>query len=220
MNIWNTMRTIGLGLALSLAACSTTKDRPVSAGSTDWLIGPIIEGKNYSVGMPEHPTPNGDGSYSFTMPATPAVHTHYVTLPHGSLAGKTSIRFRYRIEMEPGTVIQPRTAPGGPSMITLYFQQRGDDWSGSARYETYRWYYTPGTIMPLTAGEFEMVAPLDGNWTAIQMSSRETEPGRYAAAIADATEVGFVLGGGDGYGHGVYSEGGPVRFTIISYEVL
>ena len=36
---------------------------------------------------------------------------------------------RYRIEADPGVRIVPATAPQSPSIITLYFQRGGDNWS-------------------------------------------------------------------------------------------
>ena len=41
-------------------------------------------------------------------------------------------------------------------------------------------------------------------------------PGR--AALIDADEVGFVLGGGTGYGHGVYATG-RARITVTAFSV-
>jgi hypothetical protein len=63
-----------------------------------------------------------------------------------------------------------------------------------------------------------MVAPLDGNWTAVQRSSARNNPAAFRAAIAASDQVGFVLGGGDGYGHGVTATG-PARLTILDFRV-
>jgi len=63
-----------------------------------------------------------------------------------------------------------------------------------------------------------MIAPFSGNWTAVERSSARTNPGAFAAALAEADQVGFVLGGGDGYGHGVFATG-PARIVVTDFRV-
>jgi hypothetical protein len=63
-----------------------------------------------------------------------------------------------------------------------------------------------------------MVAPLTGNWTAVQSSTARTNPAGFTAAIAEADQVGFVLGGGDGYGHGVHATG-RARLIVTEFRV-
>ena len=185
--------------------------------ASEWVIGPIIRGRNYSEGAPLHPTPRRDGGWQIDLPRRPG-GVHYVTFPHGSLAGKRRIVMRYRIEAAPGVQIVPSTAPQSPSILTLYFQRSGDNWSARGRFEAYRWYATFASQSPLKPGEHVIVAPLNGNWTAVQTSSARTNPAAFAAALEEADQVGFVLGGGDGYGHGVYATG-PARLIVTDFRV-
>ena len=182
-----------------------------------WTIGPIINGRTYSVGMPRHPSPVAGGEWQINLPRAPG-SVHYVTFRHGSLAGKREIVMRYRVEAAPGVRIVPTTNPALPSIITLYFQRRGDTWSGRGRFETYRWYATFASQMPITPGDHVITAPLNGAWTAVQTSSAQTAPAAFRAAIADADQVGFVLGGGDGFGHGVHATG-RARLIVKSFRV-
>lgn len=182
----------------------------------DWTIGPIIRGRNYSRGAPLHPKPGRTG-WSIDLPRAPG-SVHYVTFPHGSLAGKRRIVMRYRIDAAPGVEIRPITVPHLPSMLTLYFQRAGDNWSARGPFETFRWYATFATHSPMTPGEHVMVAPLNGNWTAVQTSSARTNPAAFRAALAEAEQVGFVLGGGDGVGHGVFATG-PARLTVTDFRI-
>ena len=182
-----------------------------------WTIGPIIKGRNYSVGMPLHPAPSAWGGWQIDLPRAPG-SVHYVTFRHGSLAGKREIVMRYRVEVAPGVRIVPTTNPALPSIITLYFQRRGDNWSGRGQFETYRWYATFASHMPIAPGDHVITAPLDGVWTAVQTSTARTAPAAFRAAIADADQVGFVLGGGDGYGHGVHATG-RARLIVKSFRV-
>jgi hypothetical protein len=143
---------------------------------------------------------------------------HYVTTHFGSLAGRSRIVLRYLVESEPNVRIVPATDPNGPSIITLYFQRRGDDWSGEDEFESYRWYATFASQMPISPGRHEIVAPLNANWTAVQTSSARSNPSAFLAAVSESDEVGFVLGGGTGYGHGVYATG-KARIIVESFEI-
>jgi hypothetical protein len=185
--------------------------------ANQWVIGPIIKGRNYSQDVPLHPTPRRGGGWQIDLPQRPS-GVHYVTFPHGSLEGKSRIVMRYRIETAPGVRIVPATAPHLPSILTLYFQRGGDNWSGRGRFEAYRWYATFASHSPLRPGEHVIAAPLTGNWTAVQSSSARSNPAAFRDAAANADQVGFVLGGGDGYGHGVYATG-PARLIVTDFRV-
>ncbi|PSJ38517.1 hypothetical protein [Allosphingosinicella deserti] len=215
-------RSLAFAAFALLASCGGPAEataEPPSSGrdARAWTIGPIIKGRNYSVDMPLHPTPRRGGEFQIDLPRDPG-SVHYVTFRHGSLAGKTRIVMRYRVELAPGVKIIPSTEPKGPAILTLYFQRAGDNWGGRGKFETYRWFATFASHMPIEAGDHEMVAPLNGAWTAIQTSSARSDPVAFRAALAEADQVGFVLGGGSGYGHGVYADG-PARLVVTSFRV-
>lgn len=202
----------GLTALAAVALPATAAPPPASA----WLIGPIIKGRNYSPGMPLQPSPSRDGSWYIDLPEAPG-SVHYVTFRHGSLEGKRRIVFRYRLETERGARVVATTAPTTPGIITPYFQRAGDNWSARGQFESYRWYATfaTQTLMP---GEHEMVVPLNGNWTAVMTSSAASNPAGFRDAIENADQVGFVLGGGDGYGHGAHAVG-RARLVVLDYRV-
>ena len=218
-----TMFRVASLIALALAAAcgdsaNAVADQAASVSNpAAWTIGPIIRGRNYSRGMPLHPTPRRGGGFQIDLPRAPA-SVHYVTFRHGPLTGKRRIVMRYRIEADPGVQILASSDGKSPSMITLYFQRSGDNWSGRGRFESYRWYATFATRTPLSPGAYEMVAPLDGAWTAVETSGARTNPAAFREAIAAADQVGFVLGGGDGYGHGVFATG-PARIVVTDFRV-
>ena len=144
-------RPISLAI-LSIAAAAATAAAARVPAPGAWTIGPVIGGRNYSVGMPLHPSPGPRGSLAIDLPA-PGGNVSQVTFRHGPLTGKNRIVMRYRIEAPPGVRILPRTNPGQASMITLFFQRRGDNWSGRGPFEAYRWYATFSTQSPLVPGE-------------------------------------------------------------------
>lgn len=197
-----------------LATVASAAPPPASA----WTIGPITPRHgNYSRGVPLHPAAGPGRSWHINLPG-PGGSVNYVTFHHGSLAGKRRIVMRYRIEAAPGVQIFPRTAPGSPAVITLYFQRRGDSWSGRGPFEAYRWYATFASQSPLTPGDHVMVAPLTGRWTAVMTSDAFSNPAAFRAALAQADQVGFVLGGGDGFGHGIFATG-PARLVVTDFRV-
>lgn len=203
-----------LTLGLAVLGAGTAAAAYQDAG--DWVIGPIIKGRNYSIGMPLHPTPGRNASFSIDLPRHPG-SVHYVTFPHGSLRGKSRIVMRYRIEAAPGVKVHASTAPGTPGIITPFFQRYGDNWTARGPFETFRWYGTFAT-QQITRGEHVIVAPLTANWTAVMTSSARTSPAAFRDAVANADQVGFVLGGGDGFGHGVYATG-PARLVVTQFRV-
>ena len=209
-------------LALTLAAfqgggIETARAASYQSDPSAWVIGPIYRGRNASRGVPLHPTPGPGRGWHIDLPRAPG-SVHYVTFPHGSLAGKRRIVMRYRVVADPGVKIMPKTAPNMTSMITLYFQRAGDNWSARGPYETYRWYATFATQSPITPGVHQMVAPLNANWTAIMRSSARSNPVAFRDALANADQVGFVLGGGDGFGHGVFANG-RARLIVTDFRV-
>ena len=180
-----------------------------------WEVGPIYDGVNVSSGFALNPHPEG---FAIDIPLISAGSVHYVTVPTGSLADKTKVTLVCKFEMADGAKLCPVKSPDAPSLLTLYFQRAGDNWTGTGKYETYRWYASFATQADLGAREYTIEARFDDNWTAIQTSSRATQPEAFADALANAERIGFVLGGGDGLGHGV-SATGPAKLIVKSFKV-
>lgn len=181
---------------------------------TNWYIGPIVNGENYSVNMPLHPSPHPDG-WVLSLPLAGG-SAHYVTMAVGSLTGQNRIVMQYRVEVDPGVSIVSRSDPSAASALTLYFERKGVRWTST--YEDWRWYASFATQRPIMPGQHQMQARFDENWTAALTSTRETNPVGFAAALENAGRVGFVLGGGDGLGHGVYATG-PARIVVTEFKV-
>lgn len=201
----------------SSAAAQSGARTNYAANAAAWTIGPIARGRNRSRGMPLHPSRHRGGGFVIDLPRAPG-SVHYVTFRHGSLAGKSRIVMRYRIEVAPGVRIAATTAPGSPGMLTPYFQRAGDTWTARGAYEQYRWYGTLATVTPLVAGERTLIAPFSSNWTAVEGSQAQRSPAGFRAAMVGAGEVGFVLGGGDGYGHGIFATG-PARLIVSEFRI-
>ncbi|QWC56402.1 hypothetical protein F7D01_04220 [Erythrobacter sp. 3-20A1M] len=190
----------------------------IAQSASDWEIGPVVRGRNYSPGMPGHLSAGRDGP-QFTFPTGAREGSvHYVTLPVRSLAGAKELRLRYRIDAAPGTRFVAAENPKAQAAITLYFQRRGDNWSGRGRFEAYRWYAAPATMMPLSPGTHEIAVPLDRSWGAVMHTTARNDPAAFQEALDDAGRVGFVFGSAGGRGHGVYATG-PARFTVLDFDI-
>lgn len=220
------MRRLAIAAAVALlAACGggggverppSIPPNPTSATASAWEIGPIISGKNYSHGLPLHPVADVGGGWHFDFPLKDGVH--YVTVPTGPLTGKCCVSLRYHIDADPSVKFEPSSVPGAPSILTIYFQRCGDDWSGAGKYETYRWWSTTASISPISNGPRGLSVSFAETWFAVMGSSSGTSAQAFHDALAHACRIGFTFGGGTGYGHGVYASG-PARFVLESFEV-
>jgi hypothetical protein len=178
----------------------------------NWEIGPIMNGENYSVNMPLHPSIHPDGWYfDLPYPNAEAGSAHYITVP-ATLSGKTGkITLKYRLETD--AQIVPCKFPDNQATLSLYFQRDKDKWT--AQYEAFRWYASTQNI---TAGEHVLEADLGSDWGAVLRSTSKNNEDGFMAAVHNSVRVGFVLGGGDGLGHGVYATG-PAKFIVTSFTI-
>ena len=209
-------------LALTaIAAALATATFPASAGegpaASQWDIGPVIKGRNYSVNMPRTLFETRDGpSFDFPYPTKSQGHVHYVTVPVRSLEGAQRITLRYRIDAKPGTRFYQQEAPTKQGTLSLYFQRTGDRWT--RKYHKHRWYSPNDRQMPLTPGTHTVSISFDEPWIAVLGGNARTHPREFRAALAQTMRVGFTFGGNSGRGHGVYATG-PARFTVLDFRI-
>lgn len=209
-------RSIAL-LAALLALPALAGDVPPAAA---WRIGPVIDGRNYSQGMPPRPSPSPEGwHFDFPHPDARAGHVHYLTFDPGSLREARELRLHYRIEAAPGVRFVPQEFPQHEAILSLYFQRRGDDWRARGEKEYYRWYAPAAAVVPLERGEHVVTVPLEDEWISVYGKPRSEAPRAFAAALAEAGSVGFVLGSAGGRGHGVYATG-PARMIVLDFAIV
>lgn len=207
-------------LALLAAPAAIAASAP-DAATEDWEIGPVVRGKNLSPGMSSRPYPTRGGwAFDFPAPDAAAGHVHYVTFRPGSLAGKSRLTVRYRIDAAPGTRFVPQEIPKLPAAISLYLQRRGDTWTAKGRYEHYRWYAPAASVRVIAPGVHEISVRLDDpDWISIKAKTSGSVPGAMQAAVDDVDRVGLTFGAlGDGRGHGVFATR-PARFTLLSFQI-
>lgn len=220
------MKLASLLLALALVGCASdnhsggTNTPPIPPVvvnpmvPTSWQLGPIVNGENYTTGANVGVYPDG---WYIDVPPPPG-SVHYVTMATGPLTGKSKIVMEFRVETGPGAKIVPSDVPQLTSMLSLYFERANLCWTAAC--ETQRWYSVGfANVRPLVAGSYVLEAPFDANWTAVLTTSRASNPAAFADTMANAGRVGFVLGGGNGAGHGVYAVGGAARIVITKFTV-
>lgn len=204
--------------ALLLGGAAGITHAPPAA---EWEIGPWIRGKNYSVGMPDTPTPlkNGNWSFRFPGPTVDDGHVHYLTFRHGPLTGKKRMVIRYRIDAQPGVRFVAHELPQEPATLSLYFQRGGDTWKAKGRHIYSRWYAPTAKLGPVTPGTHQVSISFDDpDWISVLGGRSADNPGRLAEAMDEAERVGFVLGSSSARGHGVYATG-PAKFTLLEFRV-
>lgn len=185
-----------------------------------WEIGPVIRGRNYSVGMPLHPEPAPDGwFFDFPGPRRSDGHVHYVTRRTGPLDEARGLRLRYRIDARPGTRFVPQEYPDRTAILSLYIQRAGDDWLARGGTQFHRWYSPQDRVVPIEPGEHELTILFEENWISVMGSDHERSPEAFVDALADAARIGFTLGSDGGRGHGVFATA-PARFTVLEFRVL
>lgn len=179
-----------------------------------WIIGPIINGTNYSHGMPLHPATDGTG-WSFDFPQSGG-SVHYIsTAIKQSLAGKSTVRMKFDVVGDAATIFKA-TEGMAPARVRLFLQRPADDWQGKLN----RWWSVPS--IELRINSFTLMAPLLGNaWSSVYGKQGDTDA---AVAAGFMTTIGAVenIGltfGGIYAGHGVNVSGGNAKFICTDYAV-
>jgi hypothetical protein len=211
-----------LSLSGAPAAPALAQQGALRAPPADvWEIGPVIRGRNHSVGMPPSPSPvrGGDWAFDFPVGSEAAGHVHYVTAPAPDLSRFSRISYTYRVEAAPGTRFIPRETPEVPATVSLYIQRRGDDWSGRRGYAHYRWFAPSTHVMPLAPGTFRVTISLsDPGWTQVWGQPAANHPREFADALADAERIGLLFGSSSARGHGVYASR-RARFVLVDLRM-
>ena len=213
--------------------------RPKSSltDASAWQIGPVRDlangsQENDAKNMPLAPTSNGAGGFIIDMP-TPTSEPHYITNNHGPLDNAQRITMKGNISIEAGGQFFAKDGVSQAS-ICLYFQRQYDDWDATDMPKDsqnadlnqntayYRWFATNNAMGPIATGPFTLTASFDDVWTALRGDSKDNKTdvgvGFFKAARENGWRVGFVLGGGDGWGHGIIATK-PAKIEVTSFEI-
>lgn len=206
-NIGNSMRWIGIMLALALACCGKPDpyQQPKIAGR-DWII-------LFSARMP--PTmPTTGGLPYFDFPAAPGSVHYIVQAPLSKMAQGQTIIMSFSIEGA-GVIVPTEGDP--PARVRLFLWQNDDDLTK----EFYRWWSIANVA--LQQGEFILSAKIASDqWSSVFGKAGNSSPGAAAgfdAAVNNLYAYGFTFGGIFA-GHGDYVKTSSARFVLKSFKVL
>ena len=126
-----------------------------------------------------------------------------MTTAVGPLAGARQITFRYRIEATRNARFVSAETPNQTATVSLYLQQRGDNWSGRGRFASYRWYVPGRAVIPLTPGEHSVTVRLNETWTNVFGIPNSQDPQGSASALDSTGRIGIAFGTSSARSHGV-----------------
>ena len=195
--------------ALLLAACSTPSDaaKPVPTGPVivnGWYAGPWLGTVNYSPGITLQPL--AGGVVQFDIPTLPG-QVDALVKPVNVLPQSMSVAYQL------SAPVYYSTQPGGPPIISVAFQRRGDNWSGKNQYEYYRWYAVTKAELAPGSNIFSVdFTSLD--WFDVWGQPASAHQAEFNAARADPQAVMITFGCDPcgGRSHGVY---GPAHFNLL-----
>lgn len=209
-------------LTLTAASAPATKAFAARPAERMWEIGPIVRGENSSIGMPPGPRPLASGAVSLEFPVGGRgqidAQIDAMTTAIRPLAGARQITMRYRIDAAPGTRFVAVEKHDEAATVSLYFQQRADNWGARGRYASYRWYVPGRAVVPLAPGIHTVTVRLDEVWTNVNGQPNTVVPQGFVGAIEDTARIGFAFGSTSLRSHGVYATG-PARFTLLDFYI-
>ena len=207
--------------AVGLAASSPVLAQDRGRAVTQWEIGPVIRGRNYSVGMPPHPRNVSDGEWAFDFPGSRRSdgHVHALTRATGPLDRARGLRLRYRVDGTRDARIVPQEFPDREPLVTLFIQRRGDNWRADRTTQHYRWYSPPTSASVLRMGEGGETVMFEDNWKSVMTDNRHAAPREWLDSLRNAERIGFTFGSRGGRSHGVFATA-PARFTLLDFSVI
>ena len=194
-----------------VAACSASNSEPqpaqLSMAASAWVF-------QYSNSMLEGPSPAGSGwSFTFLDTSGPYGGVHYLVTKSPNLTSKSTLTMSGVISVAPGTVWGSNDpSDTTPDHCRAYFQQAGDDLSGTGPFSH--------TTIALTDGSFNVTIPLDpSQWGSVFGKDGNAAGSGWTNARANAQWIGITCGGSYFAGHGAYVKSGSATFQMNSFSV-
>jgi hypothetical protein len=216
---------------LALAACNSDNSTPApvelpistepALPANPWTI-------RYSPGMPAEPAIAADGAITINFPMGgacpqpvsnnltnapgPCNHVDYVTRTPIALNMSITVNYTVAGDCVLGFDTEMGNTAGDPPQLTLLLEHTGD---AALTVFSYRWYSS--IRGPMTAGTHTLTVPLTiAHWSDVQGPPPGTNA-QFVDTLANLAQVGFVLGGGNAAGHGLYCKTGTGTLTINSF---
>ena len=154
------------------------------------------------------------GAAVFKFPTKDGIHQLVQEASAFSAAGRMTATF----------LIKPDTARfisagGGIPKLRLYFQRRGDTWSGSGSYQWYRWWSAPQFCF-LRPGQQTISVPLvPEQWQAVLGKMGTFNRIAFRDAVENPVYVGMTFGDDNGaFAHGAWAITEGIKFKLLSFS--
>lgn len=178
----------------------------------------------YAVGMPLRPSSlTNSAGWSFDFPKPPIGRVGYITQDVSSTYLRASaLQARFSVISDPGVVFDHHTEPQNtsdfPAHVRLYLQK-----GNISNEANTRWWSNPIAIQ-ITPGNAVLRVPLEpSQWSNLYGVRGDADTATSAAfreVLENLSEIGFTMGGGFFYGHGVRVIGGNARFILTGFEAI
>jgi hypothetical protein len=179
----------------------------VSLNPQDWYI-------FYSAGMPDHPSSNVQGVWSFPFPT--AGHVNYIQTPFNATTVPHSVHLTFRVDGDAPQykVIDPNDIP--PATVHIFFEQRNDNLSSpNGRW----WADTSGYNLGSRDNQtITIIVPFDpSQWSNVFDDAYD--PAAFYAALGNVGWIGVTCGGQYFWGHGVALSSGAASYVLVDFHI-
>jgi hypothetical protein len=183
----------------------------VSLNPQDWYI-------FYSAGMPDHPSPNVQGAWSFPFPTAgpTAGHVNYIQTPFNATTVLHGVYLTFRVDSDAPQyeVIDPNDIL--PATVHIFFEQQNDDLSNpNGRW----WADTSGYNLGSRDNQtLTAIVPFDpSQWSNVFDDAYD--PAAFYAALGNVGWIGMTCGGQYFWGHGVALSSGAASYVLVDFHV-
>jgi hypothetical protein len=213
------LKTICVGLAvlwvtscaLQQAPPNTPPEKPnfVSLDPQNWYI-------FYSGGMPDHPTADSLGAWSFDFPSFESGgHVNYVQTPFNATKTLHNVTVTFVVDSDAPQYHVMDSTDHPPATVHFFFEIQNDDLVEADG----RWWADPSKY---NLGSYDnhvitITVPLTPDcWTDVFGKSTSTS---FYASLAKVGWIGVTFGGQDFWGHGVALAGGRSKYVLQNFYV-
>jgi hypothetical protein len=181
----------------------------VSLNPQDWYI-------FYSAGVPQHPSADADGAWSFDFPSSDGGgHVNYVETPFNATIPLHSVTVVFEVESKNPQYVVVDPTDHLPATCRLMIEQQGDDLADPNG----RW-WANASIYNLGSQDNQIITfniPFTPDIWSNVYGQKNAQA--FANALSNIGWVGITFGGQYFAGHGVAISGGSAKFVLINYSI-
>lgn len=211
-------------ICLLVTFCQVKTTHGQTAFSIDasaWTINP---GTVQSIAYPFNGPDSGTATFNFPRspvpdPNDPGPWYGYVLQPWSGPISGSSLSITYKIKEARESVIfnwmsEASNTCQAPASLRLYFQA-GDLYNADG---FNRWWSNP-VHSELGAGRVTLTVAFDpSQWSETFGRAGNQNPSAFYYTLAHPSYVGFTMGGGCFFGHGVNTTGGKAQFQLLDFS--